>query len=376
MDVAVRAARLIEEFRRRYHRDPEGVWAAPGRVNLIGEHTDYNGGLALPFAIDRQVLVAAEVRRDGGLRCWSMQRADDSRWTAYPRGVRSAAIEEGRLPDDAGADLAVDSDVPIGAGLSSSAALGVAVALALLDLFDVTGVARLDVARLCQRAENSYIGAPTGLLDQIAVLFGRAGTARLIDFRDLSSRDLSGRDLPLRLDGLRLQVIDTRVQHDVGEGGYADRRAACERAAAALGLPTLREATLAEVVDLPEPLRRRARHVVTENERVREVVRLLGAAQPAPVGPVLDASHASLRDDYEVSCPELDLAVRAARDSGALGARMTGAGFGGSAVALVPADGVGDVAAAVTAAFRSRGWAAPGIFTVEPGPGAQRLPVP
>jgi galactokinase len=362
VDVPARAERLNEEFRRRFGRAPDGVWAAPGRVNLLGEHTDYNDGLVLPFAIDRQAVVAAAPRSDGHIGCWSRQLSgtgDDS-WRRYPRAVVAAVRDADLLPRGFGVDLAIDSDVPVGAGLSSSSAIEVAVALALLDLVGAR-LPAVDVARLCQRAENVHVGAPTGLLDPMASLSARAGHAYLLD-----CRTLSGTHVPLELDGLALLVLDTRVAHAVADGGYAERRATCARASDLLGISSLRDATADDLPRLPEPERRRVRHVLRENERVRAAAELLAEGRTSEIGPLLDASHVSLRDDYEVSCPELDVAVDQARAAGALGARMTGAGFGGSAVALVPADRVEHVRSTVDEGFAAHGWRRPTVFMVHP----------
>jgi galactokinase len=379
-------ARLAEAFRRRAGRVPEGVWFAPGRVNLIGEHTDYSDGFVLPVAIDRGVLLAAAPRADRRLRCWSLQEAGQldvglaeigpgkvDGWAAYPAGVAWALGQAGLA--DGGADLLVDGDVPAGAGLSSSAALECASALALADLH--RGVAppdRAELARLARRAEVEAVGMPCGIMDQMASMLARPGHALFLD-----TRTLAVEHLPLDLDGvaLRLMVIDTRAAHRLVDGAYAERRAAVEAAAATLGVPALRDATPeqaeAAAGELGEPGLRRARHVVAENARVLEAVELLRAGRLDRLGPLLAASHASLRDDFEVSCPELDTAVEAAVGAGAVGARMTGAGFGGSALALVPEDRVGAVAEAERAAFAAAGFGRPEILRVGPEGGASRL---
>jgi galactokinase len=379
-----RAARVAGAFRERAGRDPDGVWAAPGRVNLIGEHTDYNDGFVLPAAIDRLVRVAAGRRRDGRLRLWSLQaeppvdlavaevgpgRVDG--WAAYPAGVAWALERAG--VEVTGADLVVDGDVPAGSGLSSSAALECATAVALADLHG----AELDgptLAALARRAENEVVGVPSGVMDQMVSMLGRAGHALFLDTRSLETEQVP---LPLEETGLRLVVLDTRAGHRLVDGAYADRRAACEAAAATLGVPALRDATLEQVEQygaaLGDPGLRRARHVVTENARVLAAVELLRAGDLERLGPLLAASHASLRDDYEVSSDELDTAVEAAVEAGAVGARMTGAGFGGSAIALVPAGLVGPVADRVADAFAAAGFAAPEVTAVVPSDGARRL---
>src|SRR5262245_8975129 len=389
-----RTESLIDAFRARAGRDPEGVWFAPGRVNLIGEHTDYSDGFVLPVAIDRGVLVAAAARDDGRLRCWSLQAREpaDLRleaigpgrvegWTAYPAGVAWAL---GHSADGAGpaatavgpagpspmrlegADLLVDGDVPVGAGLSSSAALECATALALADLSgSLDRLGPVELAGLARRAEVEVVGMPCGVMDQMISMLGQPGHALFLDTRTLATEQL-----PLGLDsaGLRLLVIDTHATHRLIEGAYAERRAAVEAAARVLGVPALRDATPelveASAAALGAPGLRRARHVVSENARVLRVAELLRVGALDRLGPLLAASHASLRDDFEVSCPELDTAVGAAVAGGALGARMTGAGFGGSALALVPEALVDRVAAAVLAAFDAAGFRPPEIIPV------------
>jgi galactokinase len=382
--VSDRVARVAAAFRERAGRDPDGVWAAPGRVNLIGEHTDYNDGFVLPVAIDRLVLAAASRRDDGRLRLWSLQSEPPADlalaevgpgkvegWAAYPAGVAWALGQAG--VEVGGADLVVDGDVPAGAGLSSSAALECATATALADL-EGAGLDRVAVAGLARRAENEVVGVPSGVMDQMASMLGRAGHALFLDTRSLNTEQVP---LPLEAAGLCLVVIDTRAGHRLVDGAYADRRAACEAAAATLGVPALRDATPAQVEAAADALGeeglRRARHVVTENARVLEAVRLLRAGELERLGPLLAASHASLRDDYEVSSPELDTAVEAAVTAGAVGARMTGAGFGGSALALARADLVGRIDGQVQAAFAAAGLGPPSVAAVVPSDGARRL---
>ena len=379
-----RAGVVAAAFREWTGRDPEGVWAAPGRVNLIGEHTDYNDGFVLPAAIDRLVLVAAG-RRDGGrLRLWSRQAAPPADlelaavgpgrvegWAAYPAGVAWALGRAG--VELGGADLVVDGDVPAGSGLSSSAALECATATALADLHGA-GLDRPALAALARRAENEVVGVPSGAMDQMVSMLGRAGHALFLDTRSLATEQVP---LPLEAAGLCLVVIDTRAGHRLVDGAYADRRAACEAAAATLGVPALRDATPTQVEAAADALGeeglRRARHVVTENARVLEAVRLLRAGELERLGPLLAASHASLRDDYEVSSPELDTAVEAAVAAGAVGARMTGAGFGGSALALARADLVGRIDEQVRGAFAAAGFGPPAVAAVVPSDGARRL---
>ena len=362
---------------------PGQVWRAPGRANLIGEHTDYNQGWVLPFALGLGVTVAAGRRGDGVLALRSRQAPGapaDARlaalapgavtgWAAYPAGVAWALREAGH-PLTGGASLAVDSDLPPGAGLSSSAALECAAALALDGLHGL-GLPRPELATLAQRAENDFVGVPSGIMDQSASLLSRAGHALLLDCRTGATADVP---LDPAAAGLALLIIDTGARHALGDGRYAQRRRECERAAALLGVASLRDVTSpAETGRLADPvLRRRARHVVTENERVERAAGLLTGGDLAGVGALLCASHASLRDDFEVSWPEADVAVDAAMAAGALGARMMGGGFGGSVLALVPA-GRRAVGPAIAAEFERRGWPPPAFFPAVPSAGASRL---
>jgi len=370
-------------FRGSFDAEPDGVWAAPGRINLIGEHVDYNGGLCLPVALAQRTAAAVRVRDDDVLRltsthsgeAWQGRLADvgpgaPSGWPAYVAGVVWALGEAGH--DVPGLDVAVASAVPVGAGLSSSAALECSVALAVADLLrlptDDDG--RTVLAAACVRAENEVAGAPTGGMDQAASLLARRGHALLLDCRSSGHEQVP---LDLGVHGLTLLVIDTRAPHRLVDGQYAARRATCEDAARRLGVRSLRD-----VADVDESLladdeqRRRVRHVMTEIARVGAVADLLRAGRVPEVGLLLDASHESLRDDYEVSSPELDVAVGAARAAGALGARMTGGGFGGSAVALVPAPALHRVRDAVARAFSRNGFRPPGILAAEPSDGAAR----
>ncbi|MET7453854.1 galactokinase [Streptomyces sp. NPDC005574] len=386
MSEAVAGA-VAGRFRELYGTDPDGVWAAPGRVNLIGEHTDYNDGFVMPFALPH-VAVAAVARRDDGvlrlhsadieagvteLRLDELAPESDRNWTAYPAGVVWALREAGH--DVTGADVHLTSTVPSGAGLSSSAALEVVVALALNDLFalDLKG---WQLARLCQRAENVYVGAPTGIMDQTASACCRAGHALFLDTRDLSQRQIP---LDLAAEGMRLLVVDTRVKHAHSDGEYGKRRAGCEKGAALLGVDALRdvpfdglEAALERLAGEDE-VRRLVRHVVTEDARVERVVSLLEAGDTEAIGPVLTEGHASLRDDFRISCAELDLVVDTALSAGALGARMTGGGFGGSAIVLARAADVDTLTKAVEEAFAAAGFTAPRVFEAVPSAGARRL---
>ena len=370
------------------------MWSAPGRVNLIGEHTDYNDGCVLPFAIDLRTAAAVRRRRDGWLRAVTLRAGQPELeipvaalvpgavhgWGAYVAGV-VWALRTGGYDVGSGADVVVDGTVPPGSGLSSSAALECAVTLALADL--ARGPAgpspaegwsdRAALARLAQQAENEFVGVPCGLMDQTAAMVATAGHAVYFDVR-------SGAVEQIPLDPGRSQmallVIDTHVSHSLADGAYRNRREACAEAAARLGLPSLRDLEpdrLDEAVRslAGEPvLTRRVRHVMTEQARTLEAVRLLRAGRLADIGPLLDASHRSLRDDFEVSTPELDAVVEAARAAGAVGARLTGGGFGGCAVALVPAPAVQAVTDAALEALHGRSGAT--VLAVAPGDGARR----
>ncbi len=332
--------------------DPVGVFAAPGRVNLVGEHTDYNAGLCLPIALPHATYAAGARRSDDRLTVTSLQQDDVldvglddiapgavSGWAAYVAGVAWALREDGHeLP---GMDLVVDGRVPLGSGLSSSAALTCSVVLAMCAAAGIDpGRDRLVAATM--RAESEVAGAPTGGLDQTVSLLGQAGHALLIDFRDHGTRQVGWQPDAAELE---LLVVDTRAVHSHSDGGYGERRADCEAAAAELGLPSLREASEADLKRLSDHrLRRRARHVLTETGRVREVVAALERDDWHTVGALFTESHVSMRDDFEISSPELDAVVETALAHGALGARMTGGGFGGSAIALVPAGRAGSVA--------------------------------
>jgi galactokinase len=374
----------VEDFRTTYGTEPAGLWSAPGRVNLIGEHTDYNDGFVLPFAIEARTRVAAAARDDGVLRMRSAQQptgdvavpVDDlapgtpDGWGSYVAGIIWAARRSGHAVG--GMDVLVDGRVPLGGGLSSSHALECGVALAVNDIFEL-GLDTQELALLTQRAENDFVGAPTGLMDQLASLGCTAGHALFLDTRTLRSEQIP---LDPAADNLTLLVVDTRVHHELGDGSYGDRRSGCEEAARQLGVESLRDVPADGLDDrlsgLPDDLRRRARHVVGENDRVLAAVSAIKARDWPALGKLLDASHASLRDDYEVSCAELDSAVDAAVAAGALGARMTGGGFGGSAIALVPDARVAAVRSAVADAFETRGWQSPRTFSVTPSAGAGR----
>lgn len=357
-------------------------WTVPGRVNLIGEHLDYNGGPVLPFAIDRGLTVKARRRDDGQVHVWSdlpdaakatfdvgTGPGDVDGWAAYVAGVVWAFRRRGL--DVPGLDVVVESTLPSGAGLSSSAALTCGVALALDDLAG-HGLERETLAVVAGDAEGGYVGAPTGLMDQYAVLLSTAGHGLHVDF---ATDPPPTRPVPLDWEaaGLHLVVVATGVHHALADGEYAARRTECETAAQALGLDRLAAAGPDAVLRLSEEtLKKRARHVFTETARVRGAVNALAQGAWSQLGTILTASHASLRDDFEVSCPELDVVVESALEAGALGARMTGGGFGGSAIALVPHDRVAAVREQVEAAYEARRWARPDGFVVRPGAGAAR----
>ncbi|GGD63099.1 galactokinase [Microbacterium murale] len=374
-------------------QSPDGIWSAPGRVNLIGEHTDYNDGFVLPFAIPHRTYAAVGMRDDGRIRVASTF-ADDApvevalselatlfptptgeapavaEWAAYPLGVAWALQLAGAAGQ--GVDIAIASDVPVGAGLSSSAAIEGATASALNDLWDA-GLDRTALARIGRRAENEAVGAPTGIMDQMASMLGEPDAAIFLDCRTLDANLIP---VGIAEAGLAILIMDTRVQHAHATGGYRERREACERGAAIMGVPSLRDVSvddLARAEELMDDVTfRRVRHIVTENQRVLDTVTTLRESGASAIGDLLVASHASMRDDFEISVPELDTAVESALAAGAIGARMTGGGFGGAAIALVEQGAVHAVSDAVTAAFAASGFASPHLFTVTPAAGARR----
>jgi galactokinase len=328
-------------------------------VNLIGEHTDYNDGLCLPFAIERGVTVTAEPLDGEDLVVVASDLGEQDRfavaepgratgWRAFPRGA--AAELAGAGIELRAARLEISSDLPREAGLSSSAALTVALCLALCAAAGAAEPDRLELARLCSRVENHWVGSPTGLLDQIASLFGERGHALRIDTRSL---EVSA--VPLELGGATLATLDSGARREVGGSGYPERRAECEAAARELGVASLRQAAPADAERLPEPLARRVRHVLSENARVEAMVDALARHDLDEAGRLLDASHRSLRDDYEVSVPAVERTVERARAAGAIGARIVGGGFGGHVLALFP-EGAGPL---------------PEAMPVHPGPSAR-----
>jgi galactokinase len=371
-------ASIARSFEEIYGRKPEVIAEAPGRVNLIGEHIDYSEGFVLPFAIADRAYAAIAARPDGLVRIASHQRKEKifsidisdvkpgskGDWEKYVLGVLwSLGITKG-------VDILVDGSVPSGAGLSSSAALECSVAVGLNALFSLE-MSKQDLARATQKAENDYVGMPCGIMDQSVSLMGQAGAALLLDCRDLTTESIP---FDVASAGLELLIIDTQAHHALVDGGYAERRAACESVAGKLSIPSMRHLTLEVLETNREKLTAtefiRARHAVTEIARVLEAVTALRASDFATLGKLINASHASLRDDYAVSCPELDVAVAASVAAGAMGSRMVGGGFGGSAIALIKASDVQKTKDAVLAAFEAKGFKKPRFFTSLPSAGA------
>ena len=372
---------IEEKFLETFGEEPDLVAAAPGRVNFIGEHIDYSEGFVLPFAIKDRTLVAARKRDDSIVRVASAQRRNKiitvdinevkpglkGEWERYALGVLwSMGVKSG-------VDLLIDGHVPLGAGLSSSAALECSVATAMNHLFDM-GFSLEELARLTQKAENQYVGVPCGIMDQSVSLMATNGFALLLDCRDLSTRNIP---FDVASHGLELLIIDTQAHHALTDGGYAERRASCESVAAKLGVKSMRELTIEQLDSSRDKLSEseyiRARHAVTEMKRVLDCVEALASEDFTQVGQLLNQSHNSLRDDYTVSCPELDTAVEASLAAGALGARMVGGGFGGSAIALIQASKTSQTISAVEKAFADKKFKAPRFFTSLPSQGAELL---
>lgn len=358
---------------------PDVIAGAPGRVNLIGEHIDYSDGYVLPFAIADRTYAAVRKRSDRIVRVASSQRRnvvvtvnlDDvspnlkGQWERYVLGV----IWVMQIPH--GIDVLIDGHVPLGAGLSSSAALECSVATALNDLFSC-GFNLEQLARLTQKAENEYVGVPCGIMDQSVSLMANRGSALLLDCRDLTTKNV---ELDVASSGLELLIIDTQAHHSLTDGGYAERRASCDSVVKKLGIRSMRELTIAqletskELISITEYIR--ARHAVTEIARVLDAVETLERKDFAKLGRLLNASHASLRDDYDVSCPELNVAVDASISAGALGARMVGGGFGGSAIALIKASHTQETIKKIETSFAQNSFKAPRFFTSLPSQGAE-----
>jgi galactokinase len=372
---------IEEKFLESFGHEPDLVAAAPGRVNLIGEHIDYSDGFVLPFAIKDRTLVAARKRDDSTVRIASVQRRNKvvtvdikdvkpdlkGEWERYALGVLwSMGINQG-------VDLLIDGHVPLGAGLSSSAALECSVATAMNHLFDM-GYNLEELARLTQKAENQYVGVPCGIMDQSVSLMATQGSALLLDCRDLSTSNIP---FDVASSGLELLIIDTQAHHALTDGGYAERRGSCESAVAKLGITSLRELSMEQLEVsrsvLTETEFIRVRHAVTEMKRVLDCVDALSVSDFEKVGELINQSHISLRDDYTVSCPELDAAVDAANAAGALGSRMVGGGFGGSAIALIQVSKTSKTIKAVEKAFSDKGFKAPRFFTSLPSQGAELI---
>ena len=369
---------ISHEFHSLYGQLPEVVSEAPGRVNLIGEHIDYSEGFVLPFAIANRTHAAISRSSDGLVRISSHQRRNNifsisisdvnpggkGDWEKYVLGVIwSLGVTEGL-------NILVDGNVPAGAGLSSSAALECAVAVGLNALLGL-GLSDTELARATQRAENEYVGMPCGIMDQSVSIMGQAGSALLLDCRDLSTESIP---FSVADAGLELLIIDTQAHHALIDGGYAERRASCESAATKLGVNSMRDLTMEQLLAGKDKLSQvefiRARHAVSEISRVLATVEALKGEDFEEVGRLINQSHNSLRDDYAVSCPELDVAVEAARSAGALGSRMVGGGFGGSAIALLRVEDLDTARTAIAEAFTEKGFKKPRFFTSLPSAGA------
>jgi len=385
MSDSERLSAVASAFRERFGGEP-AVFSAPGRVNLIGEHTDYNSGFVLPIAIGERTYVAGARRSDDTVRCYSRERREEhafalasawrrsEKWHDYVEGVARALVARGVALS--GADLYVSSDVPSGAGLASSAALELAVGLALTTFAGAELPAR-ELALAGQSAENDYAGVRSGMMDQLASALGRAGHALFIDCRSLEITPV-----PLPKADVSFVVCDTRVRHAHAGGRYNERRDECRRALelqqrSGRAVTSLRELGIEELNDigklLPEPLDRRVRHVVRENGRTSAAVDALRRGHLAAFGRLMNGSHASLRDDYEVSVPELEFVVaQAQRETGVIGARMTGGGFGGSAVILVDVADVERLSAHLRASFQARFGHEPSVRVAVASDGVRR----
>ena len=370
---------ISEKFLEIFGTSPDIVAAAPGRVNLIGEHIDYSDGFVLPFAIKDRTYAAIRLRDDNKVRIASAQLGNEIiehdlaaikpglsvDWERYPLGVIWS------LGATSGIDILIDGQVPLGAGLSSSAALECSVAIALNELLSL-GHSLEDLARLTQLAENEYVGVPCGIMDQSVSLMARSGYGLLLDCRDLTTRHI---EFDLASHDLELLIIDTQAHHALTDGGYAERRASCESVTSKLGISSLRDLSLDQLeisrVKLTQNEYLRARHALTEMKRVNSAVTALEVKDFLTLGQLLNQSHSSLRDDYEVSCPELNCAVESANTADALGARMVGGGFGGSAIALIHVARTNETISAVARAFAEKGFVAPRFFTSLASQGAE-----
>ena len=381
------ARQTATDFKKALNRDPQWIAAAPGRVNVIGEHTDYNDGFVLPMAIDRYTVITAapngtdqitlrSAAGDGTAKVdltQPLKPGPKGYWANYPLGVIAGFLARGLKP--AGFDAVLNSTVPLGGGLSSSAALEVATAT-LLEAITGHKLDPVEKALLCQKAEHDYAGMPCGIMDQFISVLGRENHLLLLDCRSRKPELV-----PMTDPSVALLITNTNVKHELTGGGYAQRRAQCEQAAKILGVPSLRDAT----GDMLEPARsrmdqtvfRRARHVIGEIERTLHAAEGVRASNWPTVGQLMYASHASLRDDYEVSCAELDAVVDIAQaigpKGGVIGCRMTGGGFGGCAVALVQADKVAAVSGRVAAEYEQRTKLKPTLFVSRPAAGATVL---
>ncbi len=367
-------------FKKTFGYDSSGVWSAPGRANLIGEHTDYNNGFVFPFGIDRRTYVALSPRQDMLCRVASSLSDDiyeyelsqtkptQLDWALYPLGVAWAMQAKAKF----GFDAYFVSDVPVGAGLSSSAAIECCIGIALNEIWEA-GFSKQEIALLGQKAENEVVGAPTGIMDQTASMLAKSDAAVLIDCKTLETELVP---LGLSNRGLVVAVIDTRVSHRHSDGGYRSRREACEKGAEIMGVESLRELSVDDLETakqkLDDVVYRRCRHVVTENQRVLEAVKALRQGEMSQLGELLLQSHASMRDDFEISIDELDTAVDIAMAVGAIGSRMTGGGFGGAAIAIIEQNKLEHLATACKKEFLERGFVEPNIFAVTPSDGARR----
>jgi galactokinase len=371
-------AQIESSFEEIFGRAPEVLAEAPGRVNLIGEHIDYSEGFVLPFAISNRTYTAIARNNSQEIRVSSQQRkkkifsinitdvkpGSAGDWERYVLGVIwSLGISEG-------VDILIDGNVPAGAGLSSSAALECSVAIALNLLFGLE-LSSQELARAAQKAENGYVGMPCGIMDQSVSLMATEGSALLLDCRDLSTQSIP---FDVASEGLELLIIDTQAHHALIDGGYAERRASCDSVAAKFAIPSMRNLSIETLElrrnELSETEYIRARHAVTEINRVMQAVDALNKKDFISLGKLINQSHNSLRDDYTVSCPELDTAVDAANRAGALGARMVGGGFGGSAIALIKAQDMGSVKSSIKQSFAEKSFKNPRFFTSLPSSGA------